>query len=151
MGRNPYSLNSATTATTIRSGTAPAKTEVIFKIACDVQVPHLRDERRKLPLPRVDEIQEGTGPQEGQVIPPTPAPVVQNWAPKVDLVSAPITTRGEPHTQVYHRPRGPEGAGPHPGRRHRRRAADVLPGRPDDPRRQDGGRRRSVVPFPSTR
>ena len=27
--------------------------------------------------------------------PPTPAPVVQNWAPKVDLLSAPITSRGK--------------------------------------------------------
>src|SRR5262249_54056192 len=33
----------------------------------DPSLPHLRDEWRKLPLPRVDESQEGQGPQEGEI------------------------------------------------------------------------------------
>ena len=38
----------------------------------DAPVPHLRDERRKLSLPGVDEGQEGQGPQEGKIGLPSP-------------------------------------------------------------------------------
>ena len=59
----------------------------------DAPLPHLRDERRKFPLPRVDEDEERQRAQEGEVT--LLLAVVQIWTPIVVQNWMPITNRGQ--------------------------------------------------------
>jgi hypothetical protein len=74
-----------------------APSGAFFKITSDVPLPHLRDERRKLPLPGVDESQEGSGSQEGEIARHITSPVFPFVVPIVFPVVVPITTKASFH------------------------------------------------------